>query len=481
MRRVSLAFGRTFGSLRVRNYRLYFAGQIVSVSGTWMQSVAQAWLVLKLTGSGVALGGVTGLQFVPMLFAGAWGGVIADRMDKRKVLVATQSLMATLALALGILTLTGAVRLWMVFLMAFLLGLVNVVDMPTRQAFVTEMVGPERVANAVSLNSVVVNAGRIVGPAIAGLVIAAVDVGICFLLNAASYVAVIAALLAMRKRELQAAPRTARQRGQIREGLRYAWSDPTLRLTLTMVAVIGLLAFNFSVFLPLFARQVFHSGAATFGLLYALLGVGAVTGGLAAAWRGRTGSMPMALSGTVAGITLIVAAFMPTLALELVAIMPVGAATIAFTAMANSLLQLRAAPAMRGRVMALYGVLFIGTTPIGAPAMGLLSQRLGPRAAMAIAGALTAAAGLAVLRAVILLRRRAQQAEAEAVAEAPAERAVTRAVPSTVAPAVPSTVAPAPVEANGSGGAREPAPSMRVDGDGRRPAGERPVRLPTKA
>ena len=467
MRRVSLAFGRTFGSLRVRNYRLYFFGQIVSVSGTWMQSVAQAWLVLKLTGSAVALGGVTGLQFVPMLFAGAWGGVIADRMDKRKVLVATQSLMATLALALGILTLTGAVRLWMVFLMAFLLGLVNVVDMPTRQAFVTEMVGPERVANAVSLNSVVINAGRIVGPAIAGLVIAAVDVGVCFLLNAASYVAVIAALLAMRKRELQTAPRTARKRGQLREGLRYAWGDPTLRLTLSMVAVVGLLAFNFSVFLPLFARQVFDSGATALGLLYAFLGVGAVAGGLAAAFRARTGSMPMAIAGTIAGVTLLVAAFMPTLGLELMAIVPVGAATVAFTAMANALLQLRAAPAMRGRVMALYGVLFIGTTPIGAPAMGLLAERLGPRVAMATAGALTAVAGLAVLRAVVVLRRQAELGKPVTIdaVEAPLADATRPSVP--LPRSVPSgTDAPA---------------SERMNGRSRRPAAHRIVRLPTKA
>jgi MFS family permease len=473
LRRVSLAFGRTFGSLRVRNYRLYFFGQIVSVSGTWMQSVAQAWLVLKLTGSGVALGAVTGLQFVPMLFAGAWGGVIADRLDKRKVLVATQSLMATLALVLGILTLTNTARLWMVFLMAFLLGMVNVVDMPTRQSFVTEMVGPERVANAVSLNSVVINAGRIVGPAIAGLIIAAYDLGICFLLNAASYVAVIAALMAMRKRELQVSPRTERRRGQLREGLRYAWTDPTLRLTLALVSVVGLLAFNFSVFLPLFARQVFHSGAATLGLLYAMLGVGAVTGGLAAAWRSRTGSMPMALAGTVAGITLLIAASMPTLALELVAIVPVGAATIVFTAMANSLLQLRAAPAMRGRVMALYGVLFIGTTPIGAPTMGIVAEKLGPRVAMGIAGALTAAAGLAVVRAVVLLRRRAELRET--VTDAPFDHPVPADMPSTVPQ--PSLAAPTQ---NGSG-RLEPARSVGVDGGGGRPAGERAVRLSSKA
>ncbi len=418
MRRISLALDRTFGSLRIPNYRLYFFGQIVSVSGTWMQSVAQAWLVLKLTGSGLALGSITGLQFVPMLLGGAWGGVIADRFDKRRILVATQTAMAALALTLGVLSLTGAVRLWMVYVLAVLLGIVNLVDMPTRQSFVTEMVGSEHVANAVSLNSVVVNAGRIAGPAVAGLIIAAFDLGVCFVLNAASYLAVIGALMAMRRGELQRAPRVERRRGQVREGLRYAWQDRDLRLPLVMVAVVGLLAFNFSVFLPLFARQVFRSGAATLGYLYALLGVGAVIGGLIVAWRGRTNGTLMALAGSASGLTLVVAALMPTLSLELVAIVPVGVATIAFVAMANSLLQLRSAGEMRGRVMALYGVVFLGTTPIGSPTAGWIAERLGPRAAMAMAGAITLVAGLAVLRAVGRTRGRRTSDEPGAVVAA---------------------------------------------------------------
>jgi MFS family permease len=424
MRRVSLVLSRTFVSLSVRNYRLYFFGQIVSVSGTWMQSVAQAWLVLHLTGSGLALGSTAALQFLPMLLAGAWGGVVADRFDKRRILVLTQMVMATLALTLGVLTATGAVRLWMVYLLAFLLGLVNLVDMPTRQAFVTEMVGPANVANAVSLNSVVVNAGRIVGPAIAGILIALFGVATCFILNAASYVAVIGALIAMHREQLMAARRVARQRGQLREGLRYAWADPNLRRPLLMVAVVGMLAFNFAVFLPLMDRSVFHAGAATLGLLYSLLGVGAVAGGLIVATRGRTNATLMAAAGAASGLALIVAGLMPTLALELLAIVPLGAFTIVFVASANSLLQLQSKDSMRGRVMALYGVLFLGTTPIGSPTVGWLSERLSVRGAMAIAGGITLVAGLAVLRAV--LRSRSQDAAAK---EEPADEAVVASLP----------------------------------------------------
>ncbi len=422
MRRVRFAVTKTFRSLQVRNYRLYFFGQIVSVSGTWMQSVGQAWLVLQLTGSGVALGSVVALQFLPMLLAGAWGGVLADRFDKRRILLVTQSSDAVLALTLGILVATGAVELWMVFALAFLLGLVNLADMPARQAFVTEMVGSENVANAVSLNSVVVNAGRIVGPALAGILVATVGIAICFFVNAASYLAVIAALAAMHRGDLLAAPKVPRRRGQLREGLRYAWGDAELRRTLSMVAVIGLLAFNFSVFLPLMTRDEFHAGPATLGALYSLLGLGAVAGGLLVAARGRTSGRLMAAAGVATGLTLTVAATMPTLPLELIAIVPLGMATIVFVASANSLLQLRADPRMRGRVMALYGVLFIGTTPIGSPAIGWIAEQLTVRDAMAIAGAITLVAGAAVFRAVLLDPRRGAVEEREtAVAPLPTD------------------------------------------------------------
>ena len=239
--------GRTFRSLRVRNYRLYFFGQIVSLTGTWMQSVAQAWLVLSLTGSGLALGLTAGLQFGPILFGGPWGGVVADRSDKRKVLIATQTASALIALTLGLLVVTGAVRLWMVYVLAFLLGTVNLVDMPTRQSFVMEMVGRDEIANAVSLNSVLVNTGRVVGPAVAGLLIAAFGTGVCFLVNAGSFAAVIGGLLLMDPNRLQRASRVARGKGQLRAGLRYVWETPSLRTPLLLMLVVGTLAYNFSV------------------------------------------------------------------------------------------------------------------------------------------------------------------------------------------------------------------------------------------
>jgi MFS family permease len=387
--------------LEVRNYRFYFVGQIVSVSGTWMQGVAQAWLVTTLTNSSIALGATAALQFTPMLLAGAWGGVVADRFDKRRILIATQTASALLALTLGIVVAFNVEQLWVVYLMAFLLGLVNLVDMPTRQAFVMEIVGPDNIANAVSLNSVVVNAGRIVGPALAGVLIWKVNIAVCFFVNAASYLAVIGALLAMRRSELQRAARVPREPGQLREGLRYASADPELRRPLILVGVVGLLAFNFSIFLTLMARHELHSNAAGFGALTAMLGVGAVIGGLLVAARGRTDARLMAWAGVATGFTLVIAAVMPTLPLELVAVVPLGMAMIAFIASANSLLQLRSLPQMRGRVMALYGVLFLGTTPVGALLVSAIAQALNVRDAMAIAGGITLLAGLGVLRAVL--------------------------------------------------------------------------------
>ena len=366
-----------------------------------MQGVAQAWLVTSLTTSGIALGTTAALQFTPMLLAGAWGGVIADRFDKRRILIATQTASATLALTLGIVVALHAEQLWVIYLMAFLLGLVNLVDMPTRQAFVMEIVGPDNIANAVSLNSVVVNAGRIVGPALAGILIWKVGTAVCFFVNAAAYLAVIGALLAMRRSELLRAARVERQPGQLREGFRYAWGDPELRRPLALVGVVGLLAFNFSIFLPLMARHELHSNAAGFGALTAMLGVGAVVGGLLVAARGRTDARLMAGAGVATGVALVVSSAMPTLPLEMMAVVPLGIAMIAFIASANSLLQLRSRPQMRGRVMALYGVLFLGTTPVGALLMSGVAQALNVRDAMAIAGGITLLAGLAVLRAVL--------------------------------------------------------------------------------
>jgi MFS family permease len=396
---------RTFRSLRTRNYRLYFTGQIISFSGTWMQSVAQAWLVLKLSHSGVALGIVTALQFLPVLLAGPWGGVVADRVDKRRLITATQTASAALALALGVLTLAGVVSLWMVYLIAFLLGCVTLVDNPARQSFVMEMVGRDDLPNAVSLNSVVVNAARIVGPAAAGLLIATVGIAFCFLLNAASYVAVIAAFIAMRPDELHRSAPVARKRGQLREGLRYVWSHPDLRTPLLLMAVVGTLAYNFSVVFPLLVTRGFHAGAGTYGVLYSVMGAGAVVGGLVVAARSRA-TAPLLAGSTIAfGGVLLAAATAPHLAVEMVVMFPVGAASTAFIATSNSILQLNATAEMRGRVMALFSVVFLGSTPIGGPLIGWIAQVAGPRVALGVGALSTLAAGVVAVVAVRRVRR----------------------------------------------------------------------------
>jgi MFS family permease len=396
--RFGTAADRTFRSLRVRNFRLYFLGQVISLTGTWMQSVAQAWLVLRITGSGFAVGLVTGLQFLPILLFGSWGGLLADRMDKRRVLLVTQSAAALLALTLGLLDLFGVVRLWMVYALSAGLGLVTLVDMPTRQSFLFEMVGPEDVTNAVSLNVVIVNASRVVGPAVAGLLIATVGTALCFLINAASYPAVILGLAMMRSAELRRQTPLPRGKGQVREGLRYALSRPELRTPLLLMAVAGTMAYNFSIILPLMTRFVFHAGAGAYGVLFSLMGTGAVIGGLAIA--GRRASARILVGSVLAfGGTVVAAAIAPTLAVEMLVMLPLGAASTGFISNANALLQLGSGPEMRGRVMALFSVVFVGSTPVGGPLVGWIAERFGPRASLAVAGSATLLAGLFALNA----------------------------------------------------------------------------------
>ena len=386
---------RTFRSLQIRNYRLYFIGQIVSFSGTWMQTVAQMWLVYRLTSSGTALGVTMALQFVPMMLAGAWGGVIADRFDKRHILMWTQSVQAALAILLGTLVATGAVRLWMVYALAFALGCVVVIDNPTRQSFAAEMVGPEDLTNAVGLNSAIFTSARVIGPAVAGVVISLVDLAPCFFVNGASYVAVLAALRAMDPRALHRRRPVPRSPGQLREGLRYVWRRPVLRSTLLLVAVIGTLAFNFGVLLPVMARTEFSGGAATFGLMSAVMGAGTLLGALTAASRPTPTRTMLYGSALAYGLLIIIAGLAPTLSLTLAVLVPMGAAGIAFLATANATLQLHADDHMRGRVMSLHGMVFLGSTPIGSPIAGWISEQLGVRAAFFLGGigAMIAAVG----------------------------------------------------------------------------------------
>ena len=408
------AIHQTFSSLRIRNFRLYFTAQLISVSGTWMQSVAQAWLVLHLTDSGVALGLVVGLQFLPMLLFGPFGGLVADRVDKRRLLFATQTAGGVLALVLGILVVSHTVVLWQVYLMAGLLGVVNLFDNPARQTFMIEMVGREDLPNAVSLNSVVMNASRVVGPAIGGVIITVFGLGICFFVNAASYVAVIVGLAMMRTSELHPTAPVERAKGQVRDGFRYVWRTPALRNVLLSVALIGIFAYNFTVTLALLAKGTFHGGAGTYATLTACMGAGAIVGGLAAAHRARPTPRLLQVLALIFGGLLAAVALAPTLLAADLLIVLMGAASIGFIATANATLQLTADPSMRGRVMALYAMAFLGTTPIGAPLVGAIAQWTSPRIALLTGAAATiVSAGLLMWRHQAGIRSGAQVTEAE--------------------------------------------------------------------
>lgn len=393
MTRLRRVTGQTFRAMSVHNFRLYVFGQIVSGSGSWMQQIAQAWLVFHLTGSGVALGVTTALQFTPVLLGGAWAGVVADRVDKRRLLVATAAAAGFLALALGILTATGVVQLWMVYVMALLLGCVTALDTPARRSFVTEIVEPGLVSNAVSLNTAAFTASRVVGPALAGAVIATAGLAWCFYANAASFGAVIAAFALMRRNELYPAVPQPRQKGQLREGLRYAWSVPRVRRPLIMTAVIGTLSFNFQVTLLLFARRTFHGDAATFGMLYSLMSIGALVGALVVAHRLRLSQRFVSYGALAFGVSMLLTALAPTLLVAMVLLLAVGAAGIAFLSAAGAISQVEADPAYRGRVAALFAVAFIGSTPIGGPIVGAVSQVFGPRAGLVLGGVAAACTG----------------------------------------------------------------------------------------
>ncbi|HEY6730567.1 MAG TPA: MFS transporter [Solirubrobacterales bacterium] len=384
---MTAAIRHSFNSLEVPNYRRYFAGQLISLSGTWMQTVAAIWVILTLTDSGVAVGLTTALQFLPMLLIGAWGGLLADRIPKRRLLITTQALMAIPAIGLFAVTATGVVTPWMVYLAVFAMGSVNAIDNPTRQSFVIEMVGPDRVVNAVSLNSVIVQAARIVGPAIAGLMIATVGVVPCFGLNALTFVAMIFALWRMDPSRLQAAPVAPREPGAIRAGLRYVRATPELLVPLALMAFVGTLGFNFQVVLPLLAKFSFESGAMTYAILVTAMAVGSIAGALVNGHHGRTGPRLIAGGALAFGASALLAAAMPSLALEVVMLALLGAASVTFAATINSTLQLAVSPEMRGRVMALYSVVFLGSTPIGGPLAGWLAQSYDPRVALVLAGA----------------------------------------------------------------------------------------------
>ncbi|MFP5317397.1 MAG: MFS transporter [Acidimicrobiia bacterium] len=375
-----------FRSLENRNFRLYTGGQLVSVVGTAMQQVAQAWLVLTLTDSGIALGITVALQFAPMLLFGIWGGLMADRLDKRRLLILTQAAQGVLAVALFALVASDVVTLWMVYGMAFSLGLVTCLDMPTRQSFTIEMVGPEHLTNAVALNSAVFNSGRLVGPAVAGVLIAWVGVDVCFLVNGLSYVATVLALRAMRPEELDAQPRASREPGQVRAGVRYVLRTPELRRPLLLLTVVGTLGFNFIVVLPLLATEDFGGGARLLGVLNSLMGLGSLLGALVAANRARPTRTVQVGGAAAFGVSAMAMAVAPNPVVAGILAVAMGMAMMIFLATTNSTLQLAADSAMRGRVMALYGLLFLGSTPVGGPIVGWVSETWGARAGIALGG-----------------------------------------------------------------------------------------------
>ncbi len=402
----------TFTSLRVRNYRLYASGALVSNSGTWMQRVAQDWLVLQLSGhSGVALGITTGLQFLPMLVLAPYGGTLADRYSKRRLLMMTQAWMGVVGAVLGLLDVTHMVQVWHVFLLALLLGVGAAIAAPARQSFVIAMVGPADVSNAVGLNSASFNLGRVIGPSLAGFLIVLIGTGPVFLINAVSFAAVILALKQMRVSELQVTPRVQRGAGQVREGVRYVQGRPDLLLVMVIVFFVGTFGLNFQMTSALMATEVFHKGAGEYGLLGSIVAVGSLSGALLAARRGRPRLRLVVGAAIAFGIVEITAGLMPTYLSFAVMLVPLGLTQMTMLNSANAIMQLGVDPGMRGRVMALYMAVLMGGTPVGAPMVGALAEAFGARWSLISGGLISV--GATVTAAALLARRQGIEMRAE--------------------------------------------------------------------
>lgn len=403
-----------FGSLRIRNYRVWAGGALVSNVGTWMQRVAQDWLVLTILThrNASAVGVVMALQFGPQLLLLPWSGYPADRLDRRRLLIATQAALGLLALGLGLVTVLGVVTLWQVYVFAFLLGCVSAFDAPVRQVFVNELVGDRYLANAVSLNSTSFNAARMIGPAVAGLLIAAVGCGWVFLINAASFAGVLASLLLLRVDQLHDGERKSRKVGGIAEGFRYVWRRPDLMAVLVMLFLIGTFGLNFPIFISTMSLTAFHGGAGQYGLLTSAFAVGSVGGALYSAYRSQPGMGVLCTASAVFGAGCILAALAPNEGLFAAALVLTGLAALVFATGTNSLMQLTTEPAMRGRVMALRIAVAMGGTPIGAPIVGWIADHFGPRWALGVGAASGLAAMLVALRYMAGLRVRAVEAQA---------------------------------------------------------------------
>jgi MFS family permease len=392
----------TFAALRVPNFRRYISGQAVSLVGTWMETVAQALLVLRLNHSGTVLGLMTAARFAPVLLLSPYGGLLADRYPKRRILVGTQVGLALVSLVLGLLVVSGAVRLWQVAVLAMLFGVLSAVDNPTRLAFVGEMVDPQRLRNAVTLISMMVNVARAIGPAIAGVLVVTVGIGACFLVNAVSFAAVVVALWTLDAGQLHPSTRTGRARGQLREALAYVRDRPAILAPLLMMTLIGTFTYEFEVTLPLVARDGFHGAPVAYSWLLAAFGCGAVVGGLYAAKRGGTGLRRLVGAAAAFGLATGAAALAPSFGIEVALLAVAGATSVIFLTTGNSTVQLAAAPQFRGRVIALWSTAFVGSTPIGAPVVGAIAEHFGPRWSLGLGAA---ACGAAVLVGLALRRR----------------------------------------------------------------------------
>lgn len=380
------ALGDTFRSLRVRNFRLFFFGQFISMTGSWMTMVALTLLALDLGASGVTLGLLAACQFGPVLLLGPLAGAVADRVDKRRLLLVVQAIAMLQSAVLGLVVLTGNASLGLIFPLAAIQGVLTAFDNPSRRAFVVEMVSTKDVANAVSLNSAIMTGSRVLGPALAGLTIATLGYAWCFLLDAASYVAVIGGIMAMRSSELFASEPMARGKGQIRDGLRYVWSHPHLRIPMVMMAIIGTLAFNFSVTLPLLVIGPLGGNAQSYTWLLSVISLGSVIGALATARRREVPPSHVLVSALMFGVGMLAIAITPSLLVALPLALITGLGAIGFMTSSTALIQLFGDPVFRGRVLALQSMVFLGTTPLGGPLVGWIADVMGPRAAVSVGG-----------------------------------------------------------------------------------------------
>lgn len=402
MKRLKQLGKQTFASLSVRNFRLYLTGQAISLCGAWIQRIAQSWLILELTNSGTQLGLVSAMQFLPMLLFAPWGGVVADRFDKRKILFCTQAALSLLAFLLGIMVLTNSVQIWVIYIFATCLGFIGALDNPTRNSFVSEMVGIDHVGNAIGLSATQTSLARAVGPAIAGVVISTVGLGICFIINSISFLAVIIVLLLMHPAELHLTHGLSKKRkkqAKFADGFKYVLTSPILFDTLFMMAIMGTLTYEFAVSLPLLAQNTFHGNVGSYATLMTALGIGSILGGLLGANKHKTNQKYLTAVAFLFGVSFLLVAFMPSLFWAATALFFVGIFSINFIAWGNSTMQRESDPNMRGQVMALWTMAFLGSTAIGAPIIGFIGEHAGPRWAISVGGiAAIVVSGIAALK-----------------------------------------------------------------------------------